>query len=322
MRRFLLLCIALIIIPVVLSLPAPPVQPGEDARIGTPRSQALVLDTSRDEAPAAQPVEQLDDLIIAGRADAPAPKSDEKTGQNFKSTAGKPSIGSRISEFMTNEYGSLAGLGGDLLGLVGGEAYAEWKSAVDKAFCDTVILGGKSCWIAKICGSSPENAGGDGVLVGQKFTNDTLTMRFIAHVEGDRLQPAYNETGNASASYLYRVTYAIRNPQRREPNAFQLRFFYDGGSYDWYPSWQLFNKGSYIKAIGANALVAYSNNYYTRVCLVFRDTVEVNGQPTRQVCNALVQYKGGATTPYGAPAPAATNPAGAAAPVRSAGDGF
>ena len=229
-----------------------------------------------------------------------------------------------INDFLKQEYPGLAGLGGDLLGLIGGDAYDQWKSDVDKAFCDTVILGGKSCWVSAICGQSPETAGGDGVLVNQQFGNQTETMRFIAHVEGERSQAANSINGSVQVSqWLYKITYAIRNPYRKEKNGFQLRFFYEGGSYDWFTGFQAFNKGAYIQAIGPGAIVAYSERTYTKVCLVFENTVEINGEATRQVCNNIAGYAGNATAPYKPSVNATTTPGGAATGTpQQAGAGF
>ncbi len=222
----------------------------------------------------------------------------------------------KVNEFLKQEYPGLAGLGGLLLG----GALDDWKKTVDDAFCKTVVLGGPECRIQAICGISPKNAGGDGVLVSQKFDNSTLEIRFIAHVEGER-SPA-TVTPDGVALHLYKVTYAIRNPNRREPNAYQLRFFYEGGSFDWFPDFQPFTGGQYVKFIGDQAIVAYSTKLYTRVCLVFRDTVEVNGDPTRQVCNAFVEYTGGATARYGPGTPTTVQGGAAAGPARAPGTGF
>ena len=197
---------------------------------------------------------------------------------------------------MTQEYPGLASLGG----LVLGDALADWKKTVDEAFCKTVILGGQQCQIALICndGKSPERAGGDGVLVNQGTANNQTFFKFVAHVEGERSGATVN---GSTPQYLYKVTYAIRNPQKSEPNGYLIRFFFDGGSFDWFGQdiYQPFNKGQYIQAIGTQALVGYSERLYTRVCLVFQKTVEVSGQTTRQVCNTLVSYQGRETAPYG-----------------------
>lgn len=213
----------------------------------------------------------------------------------------------KISEFLKQEYPGIAGLGGMLVGAV--PALADWKAAVDEAFCDTIILGGKTCWVQKICESSSDYPGGDGILVDSKWGNNTLEITFYAHVEGQRSQPviSVNPDGTTKTEYLYKITYSIRNPQKKENNAYQLRFFYPGGSYDWFPNWQPLPKGTTISATGGSAIVSYSTRMYTRVCLVFQKSVEVNGQSTMQVCNTIVQYGGGATPIAGAPAAAGSS---------------
>jgi len=200
---------------------------------------------------------------------------------------------SSVSSFLSQQYPSLAGLGGLLMG----DLLSEWKATVNKAFCDTVILGGKDCWVSKICGLSPENAGGDGTLVSSQYNNGTYTYSFIAHIEGQRSEPATNVVNGVSeTSYLYKITYAIKNPDKSEPNGYQLRFFYGGGSYDWFPSFQPFQKGAYIIRKGGNPVLAYSTRFYHSVCLIFQKPVEINGDSRQQVCNRIVMYGGGPTS--------------------------
>jgi hypothetical protein len=290
-------------------------QPGDSGFIGP--VQQVPQPGDSDFIGPVQPIPQPGDKDFIGPVQ-PIPQPGDKDfigplqqtpGSDFNQPAGKkPPIGQKISEFMKNEYPNLASLGGMMLG----DALADWKATVDKAFCDTVILGGKSCWIAKICESSPNNAGGDGVLIGQKYGNESF-YKFYAHIEGERMQPAVNVNATVQTSeYLYKVTYAVRNPNTDQPNAFQIRFFHEGGSYDWYPAFRPFSKGAYIQAIGTNAVVAYSTKYYTRVCIIFQESVEVSGTTTRQVCNNIVQYQGEPTTPYPV-ANATTTAAGAGA---------
>ncbi len=258
-------------------------------------------------------------------------KTPGNTGEKFKNPKGAADSNkiangaAKISEFLKQEYPGIAGLGGMLVGAV--PALADWKAAVDEAFCDTIILGGKSCWVQKICESSSDYPGGDGTLVDSQWGNNTLEITFYAHVEGQRSQPivSVNPDGTTKTEYLYKITYSIRNPQKKENNAYQMRFFYPGGSYDWFPDWQPLPKGTAITATGGSAIVSYSTRMYTRVCLIFQKSVEVSGQSTLQVCNNIVQYGGGATPIAGAPEAggAATSEQGAATGTPSTpGKGF
>jgi hypothetical protein len=267
--------------------------------------------------------EQQIDALMAGQQ--PGAAAGAATGESFQNSKGadtnKIASGiNKINDWLHQEYPGIAGLGGMLIGAV--PALQDWSNTVNTFFCDTIVLGGKDCWVQKICEASSDYPGGDGTLVDSKWGNNTLEITFYAHVEGQRSSPveSVNPDGTKKTEYLYKVTFAIRNPQKKDANAYQLRFFYPGGSYDWFPGWQPLHKGDYIVQSGAGALVAYSTKQYTLVCLVFQNSVEVNGQSTRQVCNTIAQYGGGPTAYPGAAATAAQG--AAAGPPAVAGQGF
>ncbi|MBI4145094.1 hypothetical protein HY493_02705 [Candidatus Woesearchaeota archaeon] len=165
------------------------------------------------------------------------------------------------------------------------EELYERRLEVKKQFCKTVVLGGVDCWTSKLCERYTDQNTGSNTLV---TVVPGQAVRAAAHIEAERTETTEfaNESGTFGL-YLYRVTFFASSP--REDNSVQLRFYYDGGTYDWFPEPQQIDAGGVVSASGAAAIVSYGRRDYSRVCLMLSEGIEVGtGSSVSEICAPIV----------------------------------
>lgn len=193
------------------------------------------------------------------------------------------------------------------------EELYERRLKVREAFCKTVVLGGVECWTSKLCERYTDQHTGSNTLV---TVVPGQSVRAAAHIEAERTETTefQNESGTFGL-YLYRVTFFASSP--KDDNSVQLRFYYDGGTYDWFPEPQPIEAGGVVSASGAAAIVSYGKRDYTQVCLMLSEGIEVGtGSSVSEICAPIVDSglspSGGVESVPGAPgidtSPAAGQP--------------
>ncbi len=209
-----------------------------------------------------------------------------------------------------NLYSGLAAYGSLFLT---GDNWAEWRDKVEKAFCNTILLGGTKCWSSRICDIYLDSASGDNVLI---TTTPGGAIRAVAHIEGEKSLPleAVTEDGKSRTQWVYKVTYYIANTD--EKRNFNVKFKGPDRIALWYdprdPKVHL-NAGQVAGRTGANPILKVSRYDYKEVCLTFDPHIESLSRPTLgeattpgvpttrkvgEICSPLSQYKGAGTTPY------------------------
>lgn len=202
-------------------------------------------------------------------------------------------------------YRMYAGLSGWSSLIFDEEFLAEWREKVNFVMCDMLSLPTQQCWTSKICdkytdiGSSQAGvafaAGAGGV------------PQAFAHIEAQRSLPivAPNQT-----SWVYTVTFGLRNPSDEESMTYNVRFKGPKYSAYWWPESQTLGKKASVSMLGASSLMKLSLQEYTEVCLEFDPGIHTPGSgglvnfdisqsaKVNEICNSVVQYAGGATAPY------------------------
>ncbi len=229
-------------------------------------------------------------------------------------------------------YRIYAGLSGWSSLIFDEDQLAEWREQVNYIMCDMLSLPTQQCWTSKICnkytdiGSSQAGvafaAGAGGV------------PQAFAHIEAQRSLPII--TPNQTA-WVYTATFGLRNPSDEESMSYNVRFKGPKYSAYWWPETQTLGKKGSVSVLGASALMKLSLHEYTEVCLEFDPGIQTpasggllpsfessGSARISEICNAVVQYAGGATAPYpvaignatnettgsGAPAPGAPSAPG------------
>jgi len=221
-----------------------------------------------------------------------------------------------INRFFGN-YQQYRGLGAYGALFMGDDELNERRARVNRAFCSTILLGGSQCWAQKICESYSDLPTGGGIAFAVAPGG---SFQVVAHVEGIVSEAArYVEGKKGSGEYLYKVTYAISNPQKKDALSYNLEFSGER-TFLWFPQNQVVGKGKTDARTGSTAIVAYSKSVYNKVCLVFADPVVlVDGKSVKRVCNKIGVYAGG-PTPFTGVAPTAVGEA--SGPGREVGEGF
>ncbi|MBI4450957.1 hypothetical protein HY642_03205 [Candidatus Woesearchaeota archaeon] len=212
-------------------------------------------------------------------------------------------------------YEQFAGLGSFTSLFMDEEDLAKRREEVNKAFCDTILLGGTQCWASKLC-QKYSDIPSRGSLAYAETPGGLLTV--VGHIEAERAQPAYayNDT-RLIRDILYKVTFSVSNPNTESENAYNIRFEGDKTFY-WFGEDQILKPGGSDSRAGTAALVAYSRNVYSRVCIVFARSVQTFTGSRRTICNNIVQASGAPTLIGGAPSGGGTTTGGGRAP----GQGF
>lgn len=229
-------------------------------------------------------------------------------------------------------YRIYAGLSGWSSLIFDKEFLAEWREKVNFVMCDMLSLPTQQCWTSKICdkytdiGSSQAGvafaAGAGGV------------PQAFAHIEAQRSLPIITPN---QTSWVYTVTFGLRNPSDEESMTYNVRFKGPKYSAYWWPEGQSLGKKASVSVLGASSLMKLSLHEYTEVCLEFDPGIHTPGSTglmpnfdisqsaeVNEICNSVVQYAGGATAPYpvaignatnettgsGAPAPGAPSAPG------------
>lgn len=223
-------------------------------------------------------------------------------------------------------YRIYAGLSGWSSLIFDEDQLAEWREQVNYVMCDMLSLPTQQCWTSKICnkytdiGSSQAGvafaAGAGGV------------PQAFAHIEAQRSLPIITPN---QTSWVYTATFGLRNPSDEESMSYNVRFKGPKYSAYWWPETQTLGKKGSMSVLGASALMKLSLHEYTEVCLEFDPGIQTpasggllpsfessGSARISEICNAVVQYAGGATAPYPVAIGNATNETTAAGAAPSA----
>lgn len=166
------------------------------------------------------------------------------------------------------------------------EALSDWRRTVEETFCDTILLGGVDCWTSQVCEAYSDAAPGPGTFIGEGPDGEPVN---IAHIEASRSAPAtfFNQTGGQQTTeYLYKITYFIKNPEDEEDLEYNLVFKPQG--YVAFNQDKVLKDDSTASASGNDAIVQYSKNLYTEVCLTFKPAIKgFAGETATEVCNTI-----------------------------------
>jgi len=180
------------------------------------------------------------------------------------------------------------------------------RENVNRAFCDTILLGGTQCWTSRICDTRLYRNMPSSVFAGRTPSGQRVAT---ASIQGEKSLPiaAVDEQGMPVDKRKYKVTYAIRNPYEEQDIKYNIQFRTDdGNTYNWYTEWQSLSPGTYA---GTSATIAedtplldYGTKDYKTVCIIFSPAIvdyhTFAGRKIKEWCSDIVQYMGTATRPY------------------------
>lgn len=185
----------------------------------------------------------------------------------------------------------MAGLSVDFSGAYGAfmsdEAFAEAKAEYRDSFLGKYFsVAGLA---ATVCDSVeqmplPES---DGAAV---VAMPDGTYSVAASIQGKISQRVYsfNETtGEKSSEYLYKITYAIKNPT--DDDEWYYNVVFDDGT-EYYDGYDSVPPGETVAYTKKNMIVFYESEKYERLCLVFQESIQGIGN---KVCNKFVDEAGG-----------------------------
>jgi hypothetical protein len=172
-------------------------------------------------------------------------------------------------------YGSL---------FIGNQQLAERRQRINDAFCSVGL--GIDCITEKICEGYSDRTSGANTIV---TVVPGQAVHAAAHLEAEKSETTYVQ--NASGSYavsLYHVTFYASSPD--DANDVQLTFYYEGGTYNWYPApGQHIEKGGSVSAQGNGAIVKYSPREYTQVCIILAQGIRTGtGGSASRLCVPIV----------------------------------
>ncbi|MBI4140997.1 hypothetical protein HY485_04135, partial [Candidatus Woesearchaeota archaeon] len=200
--------------------------------------------------------------------------------------------GITIMRGLMNAYDQYSGIArfGSLF--LTGDNWQEWRNTVNQAFCDTIILGGKQCWISKVCDQYIDATPAGNSLIARTPGG----AKGVVHLEAERSLPI--EVPQEGTQYIYKLTYTITNPNNK-PMQYNLRFHTKDTTYAAFqPSKELIAGGTDGK-IGSQAFYKQSKKDYTQVCLVWSPSIETfSGRSVSEFCQPITHYEGKATNPY------------------------
>ena len=199
---------------------------------------------------------------------------------------------------MLKSYEAFAGLGrfGSLF--LTGDNWMQWRNDVSQALCDTILLGGKQCWISNVCDQYIDTTPGGNSLIARTPAGEP---RGVIHLETEKSLPIefVNETTNrVQTGFLYKITYTISNPNQK-PMKYNLRFNARTKTFNAFEPDKELLEGATDGKTGSAAYYKQSYNDYTQACLVFNPSIQTfDGKSTNEFCVPVSQYSGAATSPY------------------------
>ena len=186
------------------------------------------------------------------------------------------------------------------------DMWEKHRENVNRAFCDTILLGGTQCWISRICDTQLYRNMPSSVFAGRTPSGQMVAT---ASIQGEKSLPiaAVDEQGMPVDMRKYKVTYAIRNPYDEQKIKYNIQFrTEDGNTYNWYNEWQSLSPGTYAgtsaKIAEDTPLLDYGTKDYKTVCIIFSPAIvdyhTYAGRRIKEWCSDVVQYMGTATRPY------------------------
>ncbi|MBU0615173.1 MAG: hypothetical protein KJ601_03710 [Nanoarchaeota archaeon] len=179
---------------------------------------------------------------------------------------------------MTTQFRGLSGWSSILMGE---EAISEWRETIDESFGKFL---GMDHWVSMLCQSQADDPPESVMTI---ETSDGL-FNILAHAEAERSQPITNPE-NGTTEYLYKITWAVTNPERAQTEVEFMIFLYGPpGKIALYPSSFSLNPGDNELRTGEDAVIQYSNYAYTQICIEFKDDIpQVGGGSEDKVCNTV-----------------------------------
>ena len=203
----------------------------------------------------------------------------------------------------------------------GEDEVAEWREGVDRVF-DNAILGGKDYWLSALCLHEYESSGDESFY----FVTPEGQIVQLATVQGERSSEmpkacpcnedkyevcknslCYDEGGSQINEYFYKITFTAKTTY--EDNTFMVYLKPRPADYKLHadlPGAALLSEwvslegnpngnGAAYYATGSRAIVQYSENYYTDICIRFSKGLNIGrgflgaASTENELCNVIEQ---------------------------------
>lgn len=173
-----------------------------------------------------------------------------------------------------------------------GDSWTKWRDDVNKVLCDTIILGGKKCWVSKICDQYLDATPGGNSLIARTPGGP----KAVVNLQAERSLPI--EVPGEGTQFIYKLTYTITNPHDK-PMHYNLRFYTKDGTYEAFKPQKELQAGASDGKTGSAAFHKQSTKDYTQVCLIWQPSIETwSKRSVSEFCEPITQYEGAATNPY------------------------
>ncbi len=169
----------------------------------------------------------------------------------------------------------------------------EWRESVDKVFASMYL--GTDYWVSDICSKGVEREG-EGTMY---IETPGGLLEVGAHIEAEKTEPI--DYQNGTSERLYKITYKVTNPEyeattRERPEISFNVYLYGDITVQLYSEDIVVEEGGSFSRMGSSAIVQYSSHEYSKVCIVFRDSIlAVGTEEVSEVCNEVTMYTGPAT---------------------------
>lgn len=178
-----------------------------------------------------------------------------------------------------------------------GDNWMEWRNTVSQTLCDSILFGGKQCWVSKVCDEYIDAMPEGNSLIARTPAGEP---RGVVNLQAEKSLPVdvVDDAGKTQTGFLYKITYTITNPHNKKMR-YNLKFNTKTTTrIAFAPEKELVEGGTDGKT-GSAAKFHQSFNDYTNVCLTFTPSIETwDGRTVAEFCTPISQYQGAATNPY------------------------
>ncbi len=226
-----------------------------------------------------------DGKIIPGRSDS---NTDFQKKADSARTASKVrSIISEVERVLTE----FNGLGYYATLFFDDDSLLAWRDSVDRIFASAYL--GTEYWASGICSTYL-----DGEEKGIAYAETPQGMAQVgAHVEATRSEPLIAQN---STEFLYKITFNVRNGDwendPRAPEEMHINVVLKGQrTVTVFKQDQVVKRGSTFGKLGSSAIVKFSPNLFSEVCLTF-DKIPLRWKISgNELCNTIVEASGSPT---------------------------
>ena len=171
------------------------------------------------------------------------------------------------------------------------DEWVGWRNTIDDLFCSTVLFGGKDCWVSEVCDKYGDKHY-DGSLI---METPGSNLNPAAHVEGERHDLSFREEGQTKGEYLYKLSYAVKNPDNSGQKIAFIVELRKGRSKPLRLNNEtiVVGEGDIHSKAGKKIHVEYMNQSYNKICLVFPGGIQSRKDETiNELCNDIVPVLG------------------------------